>query len=56
MRQATVYEYDRQLRPGTIGVDFETGDKNEEFTRQYEIEEVRKMGQDIIDWIYAEGK
>jgi hypothetical protein len=51
MKSATVYEYDRQLRPGTIGVDFESDNKNEEYTLRYEPEDYERMGRDIAIWL-----
>jgi hypothetical protein len=51
MREVTLYAYDPQLRPGTIGADFETGDPNEAYTLRYEEDEAEKMGLDIIEWI-----
>ena len=45
-----VYEYDPQLRPGTIGADFESDNPNECYTIRYERDEAEKMMQDIYKW------
>ena len=51
MRNVVVYEYDKELRPGLIGADFGSDNKNEEFTLRYEPDEAEKLGRDIAQWI-----
>jgi hypothetical protein len=54
MRTVTLYEYDRQLSPGTIGVDFESSNINENYTLQYEPDEpdeADKLMRTIVEWI-----
>ena len=51
MRNVFVYEYDKELRPGLIGADFGSDNKNEEYTLRYEPEESEKLGRDIAQWI-----
>jgi hypothetical protein len=51
MNNVTLYEYDHQLRPGTIGADFETGDPNTSFVRRYEVEDAENLMRDIAAWI-----
>jgi hypothetical protein len=51
MKSVTIYEYDRQLRPGTIGADFQSDNKNEEYTLRYELDEALKLGQDVVVWL-----
>jgi hypothetical protein len=52
--KVTLYAYDPQLRPGTIGADFETDNPDEAYTLRYEDDEAEKMGLDIIRWINGE--
>lgn len=51
MRSVTVYEYDHQLRPRTIGVDFESDRKDDEFTLRYEEDEAERLGREVVKWI-----
>ena len=51
MRSVVIYEYDHQLRPGVIGADFQSDNKNEEYTLRYEIDEAIKLGRDVIVWV-----
>lgn len=56
IRSASVYQYDKQLRPGEIGVDFEDvqPDGNGDFTKRYDPDvegETEKMVKDILNWV-----
>ena len=51
MKTVTIYEYDPQLRPGTLGADFQSDNPNEEYTLRYEIDEHKKLGEDAVVWV-----
>jgi hypothetical protein len=53
-KTVTLYEYDRELRPGTIGADFNADDPNKEFTRRYDPDEpgeALKLMRDLVEWL-----
>jgi hypothetical protein len=56
IRSAVVYEYDRQLRPGDIGVDFVdvNPDGSGNYTIRYDEDEHVKILADILKWIKRE--
>ena len=54
MKTCTVYEYDPQLRPGTLGVDFEDGNQDHSYTIRYEKEDGEVLMKNLRDWFYGE--
>ena len=54
MKKVTLYEYDRQLRPGTLGADFEDGDPNHSYTIRYEKEDAEALMRELQIWFYGE--
>lgn len=56
MKQITLYAYDAQLHPGSIGADFESGKKNEAYTKRYESEDAENMMRDILAWVFEKEK
>ena len=53
MKTVTIYEYDRQLRPRTLGADFEDGDPNHSYTLRFEEEERDAIMLKVLAWIYG---
>lgn len=51
MRRVTFYLYDPQLRPDTIGADFETDAPNDFYTLRYEEEDKARIGDDVFKFI-----
>ncbi len=55
IRSVAIYEYDRRLRPGEIGVDFIDTEPNGDgdYTKRYEddAEGIAKMNEDVLKWI-----
>lgn len=54
MRSAVIYPYDRAARPGLIGVDFDSDNANETYTKRFEsddIEDLKTMFKEIVEWI-----
>lgn len=51
IRQVTLYAYDRQLHPGVIGADFETGNPDDSYTIRYEVEDAAVLMRNVYDWI-----
>ena len=54
MKTITIYEYDQQLRPGTLGVDFEDENPNNQFTLQVEKEDGEVLMRYLQEWFYGE--
>lgn len=47
MRTVVLYPYDPQLRPGTLGADFESDNPNETFTLRLEAEDAEYLMQQV---------
>jgi hypothetical protein len=47
----TLYPYDPEPRPGTLGADFDSNNPNESFTKRYEKDELAKMLADVTKWM-----
>lgn len=56
IKQITLYAYDRQLRPGVIGADFETDNPDDAYTLRYEKEDAEVLMRDVYDWIVVQQK
>jgi hypothetical protein len=54
MKTVTIYEYDRQLYPGTLGADFTDGNSNHDYTLRYEKEDGEALMRDLRLWFYGE--
>lgn len=49
-----LYAYDRELRPGVIGADFQADNPNQEYTKRYDSEDPEQLKQmlaDIVEWM-----
>jgi hypothetical protein len=54
MKTVTLYPYDPELRPGTMGADFEDGDTNHSYTLRYEREDTGPLMHDLWEWLFKE--
>ena len=54
MKEVTIYEYDRQLRPEVLGADFVDDDPNHSYTLRYEKEDGEAMMRELQIWFYGE--
>ena len=52
MKQVTIYEYDRLIYPGTLGVDFEDGNPNHDYTLRVEKEDGLYLMGVLQEWFY----
>ena len=53
MKEVTIYEYDRQLRPGVLGADFEDGDPNHSYTVRFDEEDGEALMRYLQIWFYG---
>ena len=53
MKTVTIYEYDPQLRPGVLGVDFTDGNSNHDWTIRVEKEDGEALMRELQIWFYG---